>query len=247
MFDENDMIFNEIDIYENEKYDNQNSDSDKSVIFDEKSDSSDEISLFNNFVQSYSNSLSYNYTTEFINDVYSKGNSYKSSYKDNYKYNNKETLENNYNYTNSDLYHESESSFSYKNHKEEKMMDIIRKNIKNNKISRIQKKNIKLKYKLVLNEIKRKNIEDTLNLDIIKLRFKLVLNELLRYKKYDPNLNKIESIYKNIYQNIILKDLKKYFKSKEEMRIKYNLVLIEIKKRKTYLYGLMYERFIASL
>ena len=245
MFDENDMIFNESDIYESENYVNQKSESD-SVIFDENSDSSDEISLFNNFVQSYSNSLSYNYMNEFINDVYSKESSYKSSYIDNYK----EKFKSNYNssYTNSELYHDNTNTFSYKNHREEeKMMDIVKKNVKNNKISRIQKKNIKLKYKLVLNEIKRKNIEETLNLDIVKLRFKFVLNELLKYKKYDLNTDKIQNIYKNIYQNIILKDLKKYFKSKEEMRIKYKLVLIELKKRKTYLYGLMYEKFIASL
>ncbi len=233
MFDENDMIFNEIDIYENEseneKYYNQKSDSDKSVIIDEKSDSLDEISLFNNFVQSYSNSLSYNYMNEYINDVYSKGGSYK----------NNSTLTN------------VENSFSYKNQKDEKTMDIVRKNIKNNKISRIQRKNIKLKYKLVLNEIKRKNIEETLNFNIVKLRFKLVLNELLNYKKNDLNSSRIEriykNIYKNIYQNITLKELKKYFKSKEEMRIKYKLVLIELRKRKTYLYGLIYERFIESL
>jgi hypothetical protein len=245
MFDENDMIFNESDIYESENYVNQKSESD-SVIFDENSDSSDEISLFNNFVQSYSNSLSYNYMNEFINDVYSKESSYKSSYIDNYK----EKFKSNCNssYTNSELYHDNTNTFSYKNHREEeKMMDIVKKNVKNNKISRIQKKNIKLKYKLVLNEIKRKNIEETLNLDIVKLRFKFVLNELLKYKKYDLNTDKIQNIYKNIYQNIILKDLKKYFKSKEKMRIKYKLVLIELKKRKTYLYGLMYEKFIASL
>ncbi len=213
-------------------------DSDNSIIFDEEfidnqdENSDTEISAMNSYVESYSNSFSYSYMNDYINKKYNK--------KDEYKY---DYLENKYSssFSNSDKYYEN--SFSYKNENRENFMELAILNIKNNKISKIQKKNTKLKYKLVLNELRTKNIKDNLYLDIIKLKFQLVLKDLILYKDNE----KFKTIYKNVYKNIVLYELKKYFEKKKEIKRNYKLLLSELEKRRIYSYGIIYKKFIDSL
>ena len=69
--------------------------------------------------------------------------------------------------------YENRFRFSY----EDKYMEnkLIIKKIKYNKSKSIQKKNIKLQYKLVLNELHNNNLKN----EIYKKNFSLVLNEIL--------------------------------------------------------------------
>ena len=77
-------------------------------------------------------------------------------------------------------------------------MEDFKKNIKKNKFTYLQKKNSKLKYKIVLQELKIKNFKDA---EFI-LRYKFVLAELKKSisDKY---------IYKLIY-NMVVSQIKTY-------------------------------------
>jgi hypothetical protein len=94
------------------------------------------------------------------------------------------------------------------------------KNINNmkNKLVSFKKKNTKLKYKLVLQELKLNKIIEENNISQTKLKYKNVLDELLK-KSFEIKSNKVL----------------------------YSTIIEEINKKKVYEFGKMYLKFVNSL
>ena len=186
------------------------SDDNNSVVYDENSDSDTEIiKNINDYVDSYSNSNRSIDTNSYNSRNNSRLNSYENKYfekkfLENRNINdsfNSNSYNNSYNNSYEDKYHESRNVY------EQKCLENV-KNIKNCKVKSIQKKNTKLKYKIVLHELKNNKLKDKLN----KANFDTVLRELLLKKEKYNNLNqKYKLCYDIVLKDIIIKELTKYY------------------------------------